>query len=99
MSNQSTSTSDKQQVNSPRATRPSDEQARRVYVLPQFDTDRTVTGDSVGLEIAGGGHGSDSEVMTHSQVDVSIAAELAGTGREFNPMDVYGLAFEKITKC
>ena len=58
--NHSTSTRDKQ-GNSARATRTSDEQARHVHVLPQFDTARTATGDSVGLEIAGwwtgvGGH-------------------------------------------
>ena len=58
-----------------RATRPSDEQARHVHVLPQCDTARSVTGDSVGLEVAGDGQGS--EVVTHSQVDLTIAAELA----------------------
>ena len=70
--NHSTSTSDKQQGNSARATRPSDEQARHVHVLPQCDTARSVTGDSVGLEVTGDGQGS--EVVTHSQVDLTIAA-------------------------
>ena len=86
MSNHSTSTSDKQ-GNSARATCPSDEQTRHVHILSQCDTARTASGDSVGLKIAGGGHGS--AVMTHSQVDVTIAAELAATDRESNPMDVY----------